>query len=39
MFNEKFKEVLAKDVVADDAFLGGIKWYVKGVEGQVPSGG
>jgi simple sugar transport system substrate-binding protein len=30
------KEVLAKDAVADDAFLGGIKFYVKGVEGQVP---
>jgi simple sugar transport system substrate-binding protein len=31
------KEVLAKDVVADDAFLGGIKFYVKGVEGKVPN--
>ena len=30
------KEVLAKDAVADDAFLGGIKFFVKGVEGQVP---
>ncbi len=30
------KEVLAKDAVADDAFLGGIKFYVKGVEGKVP---
>jgi basic membrane protein A and related proteins len=30
------KEVLAKDVVADDAFLGGVKFYVKGVEGKVP---
>ncbi len=30
------KEVLAKDVVADDKFLGGIKFYVKGVEGKVP---
>jgi basic membrane protein A len=30
------KEVLKKDVVADDAFLGGIKFFVKGVEGQVP---
>ncbi|MBQ0929576.1 BMP family ABC transporter substrate-binding protein [Ideonella sp. 4Y16] len=30
------KEVLAKDAVADDAFLGGIKFYVKGVEGTVP---
>ncbi len=32
------KEVLAKDVVADDKFLGGINFYVKGVEGSVPSG-
>ena len=30
------KEVLKKDEVADDAFLGGIKFYVKGVEGKVP---
>jgi basic membrane protein A and related proteins len=30
------KEVLAKDKVADDEFLGGINWYVKGVEGKVP---
>jgi len=32
------KEVLAKDAVADDGFLGGIKFFVKGVEGQVPAG-
>ncbi len=32
------KEVLAKDVVADDKFLGGLNFYVKGVEGKVPSG-
>jgi simple sugar transport system substrate-binding protein len=32
------KEVLKKDVVADDGFLGGIKFYVKGVEGKVPAG-
>ncbi len=32
------KEVLKKDQVADDAFLGGINFYVKGVEGKVPSG-
>ena len=31
------KEVLAKDAKADDAFLGGIKFYVKGVEGKVPN--
>jgi simple sugar transport system substrate-binding protein len=30
------KVVLAKDVVADDKFLGGINFYVKGVEGKVP---
>lgn len=30
------KEVLAKDAVADDKFLGGINFYVKGVEGKVP---
>jgi basic membrane protein A len=30
------KEVLAKDKVADDEFLGGINFYVKGVEGKVP---
>lgn len=30
------KEVLAKDVVADDKFLSGVKFYVKGVEGKVP---
>ncbi len=32
------KEVLAKDQVADDKFLGGISFYVKGVEGKVPGG-
>jgi basic membrane protein A len=32
------KEVLAKDQVADDKFLHGIKWYVKGVEGSLPGG-
>ncbi|MEY5100158.1 MAG: hypothetical protein RJA36_2877 [Pseudomonadota bacterium] len=30
------KDVLSKDAVADDAFLGGIKFYVKGVEGKLP---
>ena len=30
------KEVLAKDAVADDKFLSGINFYVKGVEGKVP---
>lgn len=32
------KEMLAKDAVADDKFLGGISFFVKGVEGRVPSG-
>ena len=32
------KEVLAKDAVADDKFLGGLNLYVKGVEGKVPAG-
>jgi simple sugar transport system substrate-binding protein len=31
------KEVLAKDAVADDKFLGGINFYVKGVDGAIPS--
>ena len=30
------QEVLPKDQVADDKFLGGIDFYVKGVEGKVP---
>ena len=30
------KQVLAKDAVADDKFLGGVNFYVKGVEGKVP---
>ena len=30
------KEVLAKDAVADDKFLGGVNFYIKGVEGKVP---
>jgi len=32
------KEVLAKDVVADEAWKGAVNFYVKGVEGKVPSG-
>jgi simple sugar transport system substrate-binding protein len=31
------KEVLKKDEVADDKFMSGIMFYVKGVEGKVPS--
>jgi basic membrane protein A len=33
------KEQLAKDAVADDKFLSGVKFYVKGVEGKVPGDG
>ncbi|WP_395350774.1 BMP family ABC transporter substrate-binding protein [Variovorax sp. UC122_21] len=32
------KEVVAKDAIADDKFLTGINFYVKGVEGKVPGG-
>jgi basic membrane protein A len=32
------KEVLAKDVVADEKWKGAVNFYVKGVEGTVPSG-
>jgi simple sugar transport system substrate-binding protein len=32
------KEMLKKDEVGDDKFLGGLNFYVKGVEGKVPSG-
>jgi len=32
------KEVLGKDMVADDKFLSGVKFYLKGVEGKVPGG-
>ncbi|MEK7344850.1 MAG: BMP family ABC transporter substrate-binding protein [Pseudomonadota bacterium] len=32
------KEILAKDAVADDKFLSGVNFYVKGVDGKVPSG-
>jgi basic membrane protein A and related proteins len=33
------KDVVAKDAVADDKFLGGLNVYVKGVDGKVPSAG
>ncbi|MBP6903428.1 MAG: BMP family ABC transporter substrate-binding protein [Burkholderiaceae bacterium] len=33
------KVQVEKDKAADDAFLGGIKFYVKGVEGKVPGEG
>jgi len=38
IFDNTGKEVLAKDKVADDGFLRGITFYVKGVEGKVPGG-
>jgi simple sugar transport system substrate-binding protein len=38
MLDNTGKEVLAKDAVADDKFLGGVNFFVKGVEGKVPGG-
>ncbi len=38
VFGQDGKELLKKDEVADDKFLGGINFYVKGVEGKVPGG-
>ena len=32
------KGILAKDAVADDKFLSGVNFYIKGVEGKVPGG-
>jgi simple sugar transport system substrate-binding protein len=32
------KTLLKKDEVADDKFLSGVNFYVKGVEGKVPGG-
>lgn len=32
------KVQIAKDAVADDKFLGGLSFYVKGVEGKIPGG-
>ena len=37
ILDQNGKEVLADGVVADDAFLGGINFYVKGVEGKLPN--
>ena len=36
MVGQDGKEVLKAGEVADDKFLGGVKFYVKGVEGKVP---
>ena len=33
------KEMLAKDAIADDKWMHDVKWYVRGVEGKVPTGG
>lgn len=38
MLGQDGKEVLKKDEVADDKFLGGVNFYVKGVEGKIPGG-
>lgn len=37
IFKQDGQEALAKDAVADDKFLSGIDFYVKGVEGSIPS--
>ena len=38
MLDNTGKEQIAKDAVADDKFLGGLSFYVKGVEGKIPGG-
>nr|WP_315185641.1 BMP family ABC transporter substrate-binding protein [uncultured Albidiferax sp.] len=38
IMDQSGKVVVAKDAVADDAFLGGVNFYVKGVEGKIPGG-
>jgi len=38
LYDNTGKEVLAKDVVGDDKWKGEINFFVKGVEGKVPSG-
>ncbi len=38
LFGQDGKEVLAAGAVADDKFLGGVNFYIKGVEGKVPAG-
>ena len=39
IIDQSGKELIAKGVVADDKFLSGVKFYVKGVEGKVPGDG
>ena len=36
--DNKGKVQIAKDAAADDKFLGGLNFYVKGVEGKIPGG-
>jgi simple sugar transport system substrate-binding protein len=36
--DNKGKVQIAKDAAADDNFLGGLNFYVKGVEGKIPGG-
>ena len=36
--DNKGKVPIAKDAAADDKFLGGLNFYVKGVEGKIPGG-
>jgi basic membrane protein A len=36
IFGQDGKEVVAKGAVADDKFLSGVNFYVKGVDGKVP---
>jgi basic membrane protein A len=38
MVSSDDKEILAKDATGDDKFIGSIMFYVKGVEGKVPTG-
>ena len=36
--DNKGKVQIAKDAAADDKFLSGLNFYVKGVEGKIPGG-
>ncbi len=38
MVSSEDKEILAKDATGDDKFISSIMFYVKGVEGKVPTG-
>ena len=38
MVSSEDKEMLAKDATGDDKFISSIMFYVKGVEGKVPTG-